>query len=149
MKIQAFLAHSPVFAFYLAARDVLEEFQTRLARHEVHLLQGFVLTALFFEGREVRPSELSAVFQVDRSTMSHALRGLEKKGWVRRSLHPSDARGYLLALTPAGRRKAVILVKEFDTVQAAFETGLGTRRTREVVEDVMSLMRLYKDLPEA
>jgi DNA-binding MarR family transcriptional regulator len=146
MKIEKFLSHSPIFACYLTNSMVVEAFQARLAKHEVHLLQGLVLTALFFEEREVRPSELSRAFQVDRSTLSHALRGLEKKGWLRRGLHPTDARGYVLTLTASGGRKALVLVKEFDSTQEGLEAALGSRRLREIVDEIHAIRRSYQNL---
>ena len=143
MKIKKFLSQSPIFAFYLASSQVVEAFQARLAKHEVHLLQGLILTAIFFEEREVRPFELSGAFQVERSTLSHAIRGLEKKGWIRRNQHPTDARGYVLSLTPSGKRKVLVLVKEFDSVQNSLEAGIGPRRIREIVEDIGQIRQNY------
>ena len=146
MKIEKFLSHSPIFALYLTTSLVVEAFQARLAKYEVHLLQALVLTALFFEEREVRPSELSRAFQVDRSTLSHALRGLEKKGWLRRGLHPTDARGYVLSLTSGGRRKALALVKEFDSTQDGLEAAVGSRRLRETVDEIHGIRLQYQSL---
>jgi DNA-binding MarR family transcriptional regulator len=143
MKIKKFISQSPVFSFYLAASEIVEDFQTRLVRHEVHLLQGLVLTALFFEERDVRPSELSQDFQVERSTLSHALRGLEKKGWVRRAIHPEDARGYLLSLTPSGKKKALVLIKEFDQAQEGIEKVLGVKKLRDAVDGINEIRRSY------
>lgn len=136
MKIEKFLSQSPIFALYAANSHVVDTFQARLAGHDVHLLQGLILTAMLFEERPLRPSELIRSFAVENSTLSHALRGLEKKSWIRRDLHHLDARGYVFSLSPAGKRKAVALVKEFDLAQNELERGLGARRIREIVEDI-------------
>lgn len=146
MKIKKFLSQSPIFSFYLAAAEVVENFQKNLVEHDVHLLQGLILTALFFEDREVRPFELSQDFQVERSTVSHALRGLEKKGWIKRGIHPTDARGYVLSLSPSGKRKALTLVKVFDQVQEDLEGTFGPRKLREAVDNINAMRKCYSDL---
>lgn len=145
MKIKKFLSQSPIFSFYLAASEVVEDFQKNLVKHEVHFLQGLILTALFFEDRLVRPFELSQDFQVERSTLSHAIRGLEKKAWIKREIHPTDARGYGLSLTASGRRKALALVKVFDQVQTGIEENFGSRKLREAVESINGLRKSYND----
>jgi DNA-binding MarR family transcriptional regulator len=149
MKIKKFLSQSPIFAMYQAQSQVLEVFQDHLGRHDVHLLQGLILTALFFEDKEVRPLDLRAVFNTEASNLSHSLRGLEKKGFVKRSMHPTDARGYLFGLTPSGKKKALLLMKDFDAIQDGFEKVIGIKRTREIVEGQQSLTQLFsKNFPQ-
>ncbi len=143
MRIRKFLSQSPLFALYLASRDVMEAMQSRLRKLDMHFLQGLILTAIFFEDRPIRPSELSQVLQVDRSTLSHALRGLERSGWIRRDIFPGDARGYAFTLSPAGKRKTHALIKEFDWIQQGFETRMGIKRTRDVVESLDQLRQAY------
>lgn len=140
MKIKKFISQSPIFALYRAQSVVLESFQQRLSEHGVHLLQGLILTAIFFEEKDVRPLELHSVFGVERSNLSHALRDLEKMGLLKRSMHPTDARGYVFSLTPSGRKKTLALIKEFDGVQDAFEASLGVRGTKEFVDRVQQVI---------
>ncbi len=144
MKIKKFLSQSPIFSFYLSASDVVEDFQKNLVKHDVHFLQGLILTAIFFEDREVRPFELSQSFQVERSTLSHAIRDLEKKGLLKRGIHSTDARGYVLSLTPSGKRKAIVLVKEFDKAQEGIESSIGIRRLREAVDSINEIRKSYR-----
>lgn len=144
MKIRKFLSQSPIFSFYLAASEIIENVQKNLVKHDVHFLQGLILTALLFEEREVRPFELSQDFQVGRSTISHAIRGLERKGLLKRGLHPTDARGYVLSLTTSGKRKAVVLVKEFDKTHDGIENHFGAKKLREAVENMNEIRRLYR-----
>lgn len=49
-------------------------------------------------------SALSAAQHVRPQTMGEALDGLEERGWVARSPHPTDRRQLLISLTPAGRK---------------------------------------------
>jgi len=52
--------------------------------------------------RTLRMSELAEAAESSRSRLSHAVARLEEAGWVRRRSCPSDRRGALAALTPAG-----------------------------------------------
>ncbi len=115
---------------------IVEPFQERLAKEGVHLLQSLILTSLFFEEREVRPMELARTFQVSKSNLSHALRDLEKRGFLKRSLLEQDARAYLFSLTPLGKKKTLSLVKMFDQVETAFEKEVGVQITRDFVHAV-------------
>src|ERR1700722_5115397 len=124
MKIQNYLSQSPLFALYQAQSSLIESFQDRLSREGVHFLQGLLLTTLFFEEREVRPSELLKTLKVSKSNLSHATRDLEKRGFLKRSVHTLDARGYLFSLSHLGRKKALILIKIFDEVQNELEKDL-------------------------
>jgi DNA-binding MarR family transcriptional regulator len=95
---------------------------------------------MFFEERDVRPRDLHSAFGVERSNLSHSLRGLEKKGFIKRSTHPTDARGYIFSLTSSGRKKALTLIQEFDRTQDRFESVFGVKKSRELVESIQSLV---------
>lgn len=49
------------------------------------------------------PSELAERERVKRPTVTRAIAALEQRGLVSRSPDPSDGRGFLVAITPAGR----------------------------------------------
>lgn len=142
MKIRKYLTQSPIFALYRAQNLVVERFQQKLKRNDVHLLQGLILTAIFFEDKEVRPFELQSALKVEKSNLSHALRGLERKGLIKRSMHSSDARGYIFSLTPAGRKSTLDLIKEFDKIQGQIEGQLG-KKTSEIIAGVQELVSAF------
>lgn len=50
----------------------------------------------------LRPSELAERIEWDRSRLSHHLKRMEKRGLVRRKVHPSDNRGSIIVLTDLG-----------------------------------------------
>jgi DNA-binding MarR family transcriptional regulator len=52
----------------------------------------------------LRPSEIGGATQWEKSRISHHVRRMEERGLVKRMACPTDARGALVALTPAGRR---------------------------------------------
>ena len=51
----------------------------------------------------LRMSELAERLRITRSRLSHALSGLEKRGWVTRKEDPADKRGHFAVLTKEGR----------------------------------------------
>lgn len=140
MKIQKFLSQSSLYVLYRGQTQVIEPFQLKLKKEGIHLLQGLILTALFFEDREVRPLELAQVLQVSKSNLSHSLRALEKRGWLKRSLHPQDARGYLFSLTAQGRKKALVLVKIFDKTESELEDSAGAKNVRDWLQSSRSIL---------
>jgi DNA-binding MarR family transcriptional regulator len=147
MKIKKYISQSPIFALYRAHTIVLESFQKKLSGHGIHLLQGLILTAIFFEDKEVRPLELHNVLGVERSNLSHALRGLEKMGFLKRSMHSTDARGYVFSLSPTGRKLTLTLIKEFDSIQDLFEKSMGIKKTKEIMDGIQQLISIYRNGP--
>jgi DNA-binding MarR family transcriptional regulator len=126
MKISKYLQQSPVFAINSAYEAIIPNLNNRLKKEGVNLLQGLVLTALFFEGSsDLTPSTLANQFKTSRGNMSHIISHLEYKGWVRRNLDPQDARKFYIELKPEGRRKALSLIKIYDSIQEHFEKELG------------------------
>src|SRR4051812_22923624 len=106
MKIQTFLSASPLFSLYTAYDHVLGPFQKELKSENVHFVQALIITGLFFEDRPARPSQIARLLKVSRSNISHALRDLERKTLIERSMLKNDARAYHISLTREGRRKA-------------------------------------------
>jgi DNA-binding MarR family transcriptional regulator len=143
MRIRKYLSQSPVFALYQAQGSLIEHIQDRLSKEGVHLLQGLLLTAIFFEEKEVRPMELLKEFKVSKSNLSHAMRDMEKKGFLKRTMHESDARGYLFSLSNLGRKKATGLIKIFDEVQDELEKGIGVRSVKDFVQNVTEVVLTY------
>lgn len=66
-------------------------------------LQRFALM-MMAEHRTVFLSDLTETLDVGAATMSQLVRGLEDRGWVRRTLDPADRRRHRVALTADGRR---------------------------------------------
>lgn len=144
MKIKSYLTQSPIFALYRAQNLIILRFQKKLKKHQVHLIQGLILTSMFFEDRDVRPLELQNVLRVEKSNLSHALRGLEKKKLIKRSMHPKDARGYLFQLTSSGKSTALDLIKDFDFIQNTFEEKLGQKKSVEIIQAINDLTEIVK-----
>lgn len=63
-------------------------------------------------------SQVSSVLAMDRTTLTAALKPLERRGLVTASVDPEDRRSRRLALTPAGRTLLAAAVPVWEEVQA-------------------------------
>jgi DNA-binding MarR family transcriptional regulator len=75
-------------------------------------------------GAPVTQADIAAHARTDAVMTSEVLRTLERKGFVRRLAHPSDARAKRIELSAAGRRVAQRAVA---LVEAADEAFFGAR----------------------
>lgn len=145
MKIQKYLEQSPIFALNAAYERVIPKVNRQLKEDGLNLIQGLVLTALFFEQRkDVSPSQLADLFQTSRGNMSHILSHLEAKGWVRRLVHAKDARQFQIELKAEGRKKAIHLIKFYDKLQAQFEKEMGGSGCMRFVQSLSVVAATYQ-----
>jgi DNA-binding MarR family transcriptional regulator len=87
------------------------------------------------------PLDLARAFQVPKTTMSHTLSVLEKRGLVALGPNPRDARSKLVWLTDAGRQFR-------DDAIAALEPDmaiLAEQFSAEEIEDLSSRLRLVRE----
>ncbi|WP_420238062.1 MarR family winged helix-turn-helix transcriptional regulator [Telmatobacter bradus] len=140
MKIEAFLRESPMFAVSRAARR-FESLATQvLTQDGLGFLEGLVLAALFFEApRPIKPSQLAETFETTRGNVSHCVSSLEAKNCLQRKLDPEDARAYLLALKPEGKKAALRVIAAFDRLQREFEDEVGKSALSEMLKSLRKL----------
>ena len=140
MRIDAFLNESPMFAVSRAARR-FEGLAVRVLRGDrLSFLEGLTLAALFFEApRAVKPSQLAETFGTTRGNVSHCLSSLEAKGLLQRKIDPEDARGFLLALKPQGKRAALRVIGALDKLQKEFEGEIGKTAMGEMLKAIRRL----------
>jgi DNA-binding MarR family transcriptional regulator len=143
MRIDVFLHESPMFAINRAARRFDSVAAQALASDGLGFLEGLVLAAIFFDAPEsARPSQLAETFGTTRGNVSHCISSLEAKGLLQRRIDPSDARSYLLALKPQGKRCALRVIRVFDRLQAAFEKEIGKSALGETLKIIRKLEAL-------
>ena len=129
-----------MFAVNRAARRFEALAARVLADCDLGFLEALVIAALFFEApRPVKPSELAATFDTTRGSVSHCVSSLEAKGLVQRSIDPEDARAFLLALKPQGRRIALRAIAALDRLQKAFEDEVGKAALGETIRGIRRL----------
>jgi DNA-binding MarR family transcriptional regulator len=140
MRIDAFLTESPMFAVSRAARRFEALASRALAADELSFLEGLTLAALFFEApRPVKPSQLAETFGTTRGNVSHCVSSLEAKGLMQRKIDPADARVFLLALKPQGRRAALRVIGALDKLQKEFEGEVGKAALGEMLRAIRKL----------
>jgi DNA-binding MarR family transcriptional regulator len=145
MRIDAFLRESPMFAVSRAARRFEALGALALAADELGFLEGLVLAALFFEApKPVKPSQLAETFQTTRGNVSHCISSLEAKGHLQRKIDPEDARAYLLALKPQGKRTAMRVIGAYDRLQKEFEEEIGKNSLAEMLKLLRKLEKKAK-----
>jgi DNA-binding MarR family transcriptional regulator len=144
MKISKYLEQSPVFVLGITSDSIFRDLNARLKAEEVSFLQGLILVTVFFERPgAVGPSELSQCFQASASNVSHCLSYLESRRWVRRTLHPGDARRYQIAIRGEGEKKAARLIEIFDVLQGRFERRLSAGALKRAVDALETLRESY------
>jgi DNA-binding MarR family transcriptional regulator len=140
MRIDAFLRESPMFAVNRAARRFESLAARALAEDRLGFLEALVLAALFFEApRQVKPSQLAETFATTRGNLSHCISSLEAKGLLLRKIDPEDARAYLLALKPQGKRCALRVIAALDRMQREFESEIGKAALAETIQSIRRL----------
>jgi DNA-binding MarR family transcriptional regulator len=140
MRIEAFLQESPMFTVSRAARRFEALAARALADDDLSFLEGLTLAALFFEAPQpVKPSQLAETFGTTRGNVSHCVSSLEAKGHLQRKIDPEDARVFLLALKPQGKRTAVRVIGAFDRLQKEFESEIGKMALSEMLKAIRKL----------
>ncbi len=143
MKIDKFLAESPVFAVVKAARQMEANLNRALREEGLSFFPGLLLVAVFFEADgPVSPSQLAASFSTTRGNISHSLSALEARGLVKRQVDAEDARVLRILIRPEGRRVAMRLIKHFNALETKVESEIGAREVRQAMTVVRRLEAL-------
>jgi DNA-binding MarR family transcriptional regulator len=140
MRIDAFLNESPMFIVNRAARRLDALAVQVLAPDDLNFLEGLILAAIFFDEPELaKPSQLAETFGTTRGNVSHCISSLEAKGFLQRTIDPDDARSYLLALKPQGKKCAIRVIRAFDRLQTRFEHEIGKNLLAETLKTIRRL----------
>ena len=108
-----------------AARHVTRLYDAALAPTGLGLNQYAILARLDRLG-PVRLGELAGRLVMDRSTLGHLLRPLEKRGLVALRAAERDRRSRLIALTPAGAALTAQARALWSNAEARFGQAFGT-----------------------
>ncbi len=91
---------------YAAVTDLVRVYQFRdrnlICCHDISVTQCYALDALV-RGGAMTLGSLAQMLMLDKSTTSRVVETLERKGYLKRGVHPSDARAVQLAPTARGR----------------------------------------------
>ena len=105
------------------SRVVSRIYDTALAPYGISIAQVNLLAAIAV-ARGARPTDLTQVLDVEKSTLSRDLKRMEDLGWVR-SDPTARPRGRSLTLTPAGERMLVQVAPAWEEAQQMASSELG------------------------
>jgi DNA-binding MarR family transcriptional regulator len=142
MRIESFLDQSPVFQAGRAARRMESAFNAVLKLEGLTLSESLMLAAIFLEKKRVRPSELARTFDTTRGNVSHTVSALEAKRLIRRRIDPEDARGFLLELEPAGRKRAARVAAILDRLQSHLEAEISPAKLDAMLRQLRAVESL-------
>lgn len=107
-----------------ATRQVTQLYDEELAAVSLRVTQYSLLSVLERRGATTL-NDLARVLVMDRSTLGHNLRPLEREGLVALAVDPQDKRARRLALSPRGRAKLKAARPHWQRAQARFERTFG------------------------
>jgi DNA-binding MarR family transcriptional regulator len=114
-----------------AARRVTKLYDDALAPIGLGVNQFSILARLSV----VAPStiqDLARRLVMDRSTLGHLLRPLEKRGFVKVEVSEQDRRSRVIVLTPAGKAVVAKARPRWAAAQRRFESSFGTEAAVEL-----------------
>lgn len=116
------------------ARHLERQRSVVFARHDLETWTFDVLSALRRAGPpcELSPGQLLADTLVTSGTMTNRLNHLEKRGLVRRTPDPKDARSVRIRLTADGRRRVDGALKDLVVREDALLGGLDADQRSEL-----------------
>jgi len=125
--------HCSAAALRMAARRVSQFYDAYLAPEGLKVSQYSVLSTAG-RRRDQAPTvnELAAELGMDRSTLGHNLRPLERDGLVVLEPDDDDKRIRRVAVTPAGRAKRQACRALWAVAQGRFEEAFGQARVDEL-----------------
>jgi DNA-binding MarR family transcriptional regulator len=112
-----------------AARRVTRFYDEALAPTGLGVNQFSILARLSRVGPMSSPQcaiqDLARLLVMDRSTLGHLLRPLEKRGLVKLDVSEQDRRSCIVALTPAGKAAVAKARSRWAAAQRRFESAFG------------------------
>lgn len=89
-----------------------------------------------------KPMELARAFQVPKTTMTHTIGLLEKRGHVRLEENPKDGRSKLVWLTDAGRQFRDSAISAAAPDMAALARAFGPERAAQLIPHLSALREI-------
>lgn len=126
-----------------ASRHVSQFYDGILQVTGLKTTQLSLMRAVYFRPeRELAMRDLAEILVMDRSTLGHNLRPLEREGLIRLVASKTDKRARIVELTTKGRRKCESAAAGWSEAQRRFEAALGQARLgglRDLLYEVASL----------
>ena len=130
---------------YAALTDLVRLYQFRdrntICCHDISVTQCYALQSLE-RGGAMTLNALAADLMLDKSTASRVVEALERKGYVRRTPHPEDARALNLEMTAKGRGLCQRIERDLIEEERSIIENLDPEVRRAAIGVVRDLARL-------
>ena len=134
---------SVIAVFRRTARQMVAELIDRLAAVGFHGVTP-AIHAVFenIDRGGTRVTDLAARADMTRQSMSELVAALERRGWVRRHVDPTDRRAQIVRLTPEGRRLVIAALSAMTEIenewQARWRRAGSRANLRTVIETALA-----------
>lgn len=131
-------------ALRMAARRLSQAYDAALAPEGLTVSQFALLSTLANQGGNGAPPTVSALadtLALDRTTLGHNLRPLERDGFVRVEPDVRDGRIRRIRLTEAGRVKRDRCLPLWRATQDRFDAAFGPARADALRADLIAIAR--------
>ena len=135
-------------ALRMAARRLSQAYDDALAPEGLTVSQFALLSTLANQAGEVAPPNVCALadaLALDRTTLGHNLRPLERDGFVLVEYDARDRRVRRIRLTAEGRAKRDRCLPLWRTIQDRFDTAFGPARADALRADLVAIARAADD----
>ncbi|KQX44594.1 MULTISPECIES: MarR family winged helix-turn-helix transcriptional regulator [unclassified Paenibacillus] len=126
-----------------AQRHITRLYDTNLAESGAGLrATQFSILGYLKTGGPKTMMELAELMTMDRATIGHNLKPLERDGLVRIEVSESDRRARIISITDEGLRRVEIGRPGWDRAQAEFERLFGTdhaKSMRDMMDEITNL----------
>ncbi len=130
---------------YQALTDLVRVYQFRdrnlICCHDVSVTQCYAIDALV-RGGTMTLGSLASILMLDKSTTSRVVDALDRKGYVKRTVHPDDARVVRLTATFRGRNLHATIQRDLLEEERAIIEGLPVEVRRATVGVVRELAKV-------
>lgn len=120
----------------------------RAVRRSSELPAGFRVLSLLDEHGPLGITALAAVDRSSQPTMSGAVAGLVRRGWVDKQPNPADARGSVVTLTDSGRQELDRVRRNNGEMVAARLAAHHTHSTEDLATAVAVLRDVLASGPD-
>jgi len=126
----------------LMSFDVLTRYlEIELKRNQVSLIRFNIMSALFKNGGEMTPSEISEAVYREKNTITAVLNTMEEQGVVRREPSTNDRRSVKVVITEKGWNEA----NRLNPVAQELSREALSCLDKQNVEDLVETMRTLRE----
>lgn len=140
------LSGLPVIARIVRMSHYISQFvDANFARYNLTIGEFEVLAALARNpDRQLSPKDLQEKILISSGGLSNRINRLEKKQYIVRMPDPSDRRGVIVKITPAGRKLTLETVETHVAIEKALIQGLGEEDQNQLAELLKKLILSQK-----